>query len=118
MKAVEGIKNVLDNLKVPFSVASSAPENKIRLNLQLSGLLPNFKTKIFSCYTIQKWKPDSAVFLRAAKTMGFKPCECLVIEYSISGIKAAKTGGFDVFGFTAHDCNNELEKEATKHLVA
>ncbi|MFD0989940.1 HAD family hydrolase [Mariniflexile jejuense] len=114
MKAVGGIKNVLDNLNVPFCVASSGPENKIRLNLQLSGLLPYFENKIFSCYTIQKWKPDPAVFLWAAKTMGFKPSECLVIEDSISGVKAAKAGGFDVFGFTAHDYNNELEKEATK----
>ena len=44
--------------------------------------------------------------------MGFKPNECLVVEDSISGVKAAKNGGFDVFGFTAHDYNNELQYEA------
>ncbi|MFG6685657.1 HAD family hydrolase [Mariniflexile sp. HNIBRBA6329] len=114
MKPVEGIKNVLNNLNIPFCVASSGPENKIKLNLELSGLLPYFENKIFSCYAIKKWKPDPAVFLWAAKTMGFKQSECLVIEDSISGVKAAKAGGFDVFGFTAHDYNNELEKEATK----
>lgn len=114
MKPVDGIKNVLNNLTIPFCVASSGPENKIRLNLELTGLLPYFETKIFSCYTIQKWKPDPAVFLWAADAMGFKPSECLVIEDSISGVKAAKYGGFDVFGFTAHDYSNELEYEATK----
>jgi beta-phosphoglucomutase-like phosphatase (HAD superfamily) len=46
--------------------------------------------------------------------MGFQPHECLVIEDSLSGVKAAKAGGFDVFGFTAHDYNNELEEIATK----
>src|SRR5690606_33957402 len=76
MKPVEGVKNVLDNLTIPFCVASSGPENKIRLNLELTGLLPCFETKIFSCYTINKWKPDPAVFLWAAETMGFKPSEC------------------------------------------
>lgn len=114
MKPVEGIKDVIDNLTIPFCVASSGPENKIKLNLELSGLLPYFESKIFSCYTIQKWKPDPAVFLWAAETMGFKPHECLIIEDSLSGVQAAKNGGFDVFGFTAHDYDNELNSIATK----
>ncbi|MEN3323033.1 HAD family hydrolase [Mariniflexile soesokkakense] len=114
IKPVKGINEVLNSLDLPFCVASSGPEDKIKLNLGLAGLLPYFENKIFSCYTIQKWKPDPAVFLWAADTMGFKPSESLVIEDSLSGVKAAKSGGFDVFGFTAHDYNNELEAEATK----
>jgi HAD superfamily hydrolase (TIGR01509 family) len=111
---IEGVKKVLDRLTIPFCVASSGPENKIKLNLELTGLLPYFENKMFSCYTIQKWKPDPAIFLLAAETMGFKPEECVVIEDSLSGVMAAKNGGFDVFGFTAHDYNNELAAEATK----
>jgi HAD superfamily hydrolase (TIGR01509 family) len=118
IQPIEGIKEVLDNLKLPFCVASSGPENKIRLNLGLTGLLPHFENNIFSCYTIQKWKPEPDVFIWAAKTMGFKPEECLVIEDSLSGVKAAKLGGFDVFGFTAHDFDNELEAEADKTFNA
>ncbi len=45
--------------------------------------------------------------------MGFKPEDCVVIEDSLTGIQAAKAGGFDVFGFTVHDYNNELVAEAT-----
>lgn len=111
---IEGVKKVLDHLTIPFCVASSGPENKIKLNLELTGLLPYFENKMFSCYTIQKWKPDPAIFLLAAETMGFKPEECVVIEDSLSGVMAAKNGGFDVYGFTAHDYNNELAEEATK----
>jgi HAD superfamily hydrolase (TIGR01509 family) len=114
MQPVEGVKDVLNDLNLPFCVASSGPENKIRLNLGLAGLLPYFENKIFSCYTINKWKPDPSVFLWASETMGFKPDECVVIEDSLSGVRAAKNGGFDVFGFTAHDYNNELKAEATK----
>ena len=69
---------------------------------------------MFSCYTIQKWKPNPAVFLWAAESMGFQPSECLVIEDSLIGVNAALEGGFDVFGFTAHDYQNELEEKATK----
>ncbi|WP_159019229.1 HAD family hydrolase [Algibacter sp. L3A6] len=114
MKPVEGVKGVLKNINRPFCVASSGPEDKIELNLGLTGLLPFFENKIFSCYKIQKWKPDPAVFLWAAETMGFKPEECVVIEDSISGVRAAKAGGFDVFGYVAHDYNNQLKDEATQ----
>lgn len=113
MKPIKGIKEVIESLTIPFCVASSGPENKIRLNLEITGLLPFFEGKIFSCYAIQKWKPDPTVFLWAAETMGFKPNECLVIEDSLSGVKAAKAGGFDVFGYVEHDYNNELQSEAT-----
>ncbi|GAL79228.1 putative phosphatase YieH [Algibacter lectus] len=70
MKPVEGVKGVLKNINRPFCVASSGPEDKIELNLGLTGLLSFFENKIFSCYKIQKWKPDPAVFLWAAETMG------------------------------------------------
>ncbi|WP_400081095.1 HAD family hydrolase [Winogradskyella sp. R77965] len=113
IKPVEGVFDVVSNLKIPFCVASSGPETKIKLNLKLTGLLPYFEKNIFSCYTIQKWKPDPAIFLWAAKAMGFQPTECLVIEDSIIGVNAAVSGGFDVFGFTAHDYNDELKDKAT-----
>lgn len=113
IQPVEGVKEVIESLSIPFCVASSGPTEKIRLNLELTGLLPYFENNIFSCYTIEKWKPEPDVFIWAAKTMGFKPEDCVVIEDSLTGIQAAKAGGFDVFGFTAHDYNNELEAEAT-----
>ncbi|WP_232217108.1 hypothetical protein [Winogradskyella sp. J14-2] len=49
--------------------------------------------------------------------MGFRNKECLVIEDSLIGIEAAISGGFDVFGFTAHDYSGELHKKATKTFL-
>jgi len=112
IKPIRGVKEILGNLKVPFCVASSGPESKIRLNLEFTGLLPYFKGNIFSCYTIQKWKPDPAIFLWAAETMGFHPKDCVVIEDSLAGVKAAKAGEFKVFGYVEHDFNNELKHSA------
>ncbi|MEP3838018.1 MAG: HAD family hydrolase [Algibacter sp.] len=114
IQPIKGISNVLKNINLPFCVASSGPENKIRLNLDLTGLLPFFEAHIFSCYAIQKWKPEPDVFLWAAETMGYEPEDCLVVEDSLSGVRAAKAGGFDVFGYTEHDYNSELNNEATK----
>ncbi|MDW5290465.1 HAD-IA family hydrolase [Formosa sp. PL04] len=109
IKPINGVKEMLEQLDLPFCVASSALESKMRLNLELTGLLDMFEGRLFSCYTIQKWKPDPAVFLWAAETMGFKPEECLVIEDSYSGVTAALAGGFDVFGYTADDIHNQLK---------
>jgi HAD superfamily hydrolase (TIGR01509 family) len=114
IQPVEGVLDLIKNLRIPFCVASSGPENKIRLNLELTGLLPYFESKIFSCYTVQKWKPDPAVFLWAAEAMGFQPSECGGVEDSPVGVEAAIKGGFDVFGFTTHDFSGELQEKATK----
>lgn len=114
IQPIKGINDVVENLTIPFCVASSGPENKIRLNLEITGLLSFFENKIFSCYAIQKWKPEPDIFLWAAKTMGFEPHECLVIEDSVSGVYAAKKGGFDVYGYTEHDYKNELNALADK----
>lgn len=114
IQPIDGVLKLIKKLTIPYCVASSGPEHKIKLNLELTGLLPYFEGKIFSCYTIKKWKPESDVFLWAAKTMGFQPKDCLVIEDSITGVHAALAGGFDVFGFIAHDYNNELKAESIK----
>ncbi len=114
LKPIIGIEKVLNQLSIPFCVASSGPANKIRSNLTLTGLINFFEGKIFSCYDIDKWKPDPAIFLHVASTMGFEPKECLVIEDSIKGVIAAKNGGFDVFGFAADNEDKNFEKEATK----
>jgi len=114
IQPIEGIKEVLDNLTISFCVASSGPQHKIKLNLSLTGLEAYFQDNIFSCYTIQKWKPEPDIFIWASQNMGFEPSECLVIEDSAIGVRAALNGGFDVFGYSAHDYQNELPHLATK----
>lgn len=101
VKPVEGIREVLEQLTLPFCVASSGPVKKIEMNLRLTGLLPFFEGKIFSAYTINSWKPDPGIFLHAAATMGFEPAHCAVVEDSLAGIQAAKAGGFRALGYAS-----------------
>lgn len=113
LQPIKGIKNVLDSLEIPFCTASSGPMDKITENLKTTGLYQYFEGNIFSCYDIEKWKPDPAIYLLAAKTMGFEIKDCLVIEDSNAGVMAAKNGGFDVFGFTPPE-DNSLCENCTK----
>ena len=47
---------------------------------------------------VSKSKPDPTVFLTAAEKLGLAPSECIVFEDAISGVQAAKTGGFYCVG--------------------
>ncbi len=108
LQPVEGIIDFISTLRIPFCVASSGPVEKIRLNLSLTGLLEKFEGHIFSSFEINSWKPDPGIFLHAAKTMGYTPEECIVIEDSPSGVIAATTGGFKVFGLANEETADEL----------
>lgn len=114
MKAVPGVKAVLEGLKIPFCVASSGPVEKIKLNLTVTGLIPYFENRIFSGYDIGSWKPDPGVFLYAAEKMGFDPSVCAVVEDSKAGITAAVRGGFTPYGYAKPFNGKELEKEGAK----
>lgn len=58
---------------------------------------------------VNKWKPEPDVFLLAAKTMGYEPKECLVVEDSLAGITAAQNVGFDVVAYKSEFNIKELQ---------
>ncbi|MBF4494129.1 HAD family hydrolase [Flavobacterium sp. JLP] len=108
---MEGIFKFIEKLKIPYCVASSGPVDKIRLNLEVAGLLDKFENKIFSSYEINSWKPDPGIFLHAAKEMSFGVKDCIVIEDSKAGVISGIGGGFKVYGFANGYNNEDLEKE-------
>ena len=111
IKPVEGVREFIESLAVPICVASSGPQEKIRLNLTTTGLIHFFDDNIFSCYDINSWKPDPDIYLHAANKMGYKVEDCIVIEDSRPGVISGKSGGFKVYGYV-HDGNaEELAKE-------
>ena len=105
---IPGIHELLEDFPLPFCTASSAQKAKIILNLTTAKLIQHFEGKIFSAYEIQQWKPEPGVFLWAAKEMGFAVEDCLVVEDSVSGLTAAKAGGFKAIGYAPKEHNVKL----------
>lgn len=112
LKSIAGIAELIPQLKIPYAVASSGPQHKIRLNLEITGLIEYFEGNIFSCYDLQKWKPDPAIYIHAATQMGFEPSECLIIEDSLMGVQAAVASGAVVYAYAEHAHDKE-ELQAT-----
>ena len=96
---VEGIREVLTSLRLPYCIASSGDHDKMRTTLGATQLLPLFAGRIFSATEVPRGKPAPDVFLLAAERMGAVPARTAVIEDSINGVLAGCAAGMTVFGF-------------------
>jgi HAD superfamily hydrolase (TIGR01509 family) len=98
--AVDGVVAALDTITVPGCVASSSTHSMLNFKLGLTGLAERFAGRIFSAEDVAHGKPDPAVFLFAAASMGVRPDRCAVIEDSVSGVEAGLAAGMTVFAFS------------------
>jgi HAD superfamily hydrolase (TIGR01509 family) len=99
VRAVDGVREVVEGLSVPYCIASSGDHAKMRATLGTTGLLPLFAGKLFSATEVASGKPAPDVFLHAASRMGTAPERTAVIEDSINGVLAGRAAGMTVFGY-------------------
>jgi HAD superfamily hydrolase (TIGR01509 family) len=97
---VDGVIAALDTITVRSCVASSSSHEMLNFKLGLTGLAERFSGKIFSADDVAHGKPDPAVFLFAAASMGVPPDRCAVIEDSVAGVDAGLAAGMTVFAFS------------------
>lgn len=76
-----------------IAVATSADTVKMEANLAEIGIPSSFFDATIDGLQVENRKPSPDIYLEAARRVGLKPEECLVIEDSVSGIKAAKAAG-------------------------
>ena len=55
--------------------------------------------KIFTREDVRKGKPEPEMFLLAAERMGVDPADCVVVEDSTAGIRAALAANMEVVGY-------------------
>lgn len=102
------IKKLYEN-KFKLAVASSAKREKIDLVLNRFGLADYFNA-IVSGYEVNNSKPHPDIFLKAAEKLGVDPKECIVIEDSTNGIKAAKAANMFCVGYNNPISNQDLSE--------
>ncbi len=106
---VDGVRNLLENLKIPICVASNGEPIHINQSLKMTGLHDFFDGNIFSATDVGVPKPAPDLFLYAAKKMGFKPEQCVVVEDSVTGVIAASRAKIKVYGLVKLCSAEELE---------
>lgn len=109
-----GVKDVLEELKrrnFPVAVASSSFHEVIELILDRTGLRGYFQ-QVVSSKEAGKSKPEPDVFLLAAARLGVAPEQCLVVEDSFNGIRAAKAAGMRCIAYQGQGANPAHQKEA------
>ena len=82
----------LKNNNYKMAIATSSPKTKLEMQLKIHALEDIFDA-IICADDVTKSKPDPEIFLVAAKKLNSEPCDCIVIEDSPAGIKAAFNAG-------------------------
>lgn len=111
VQKVEGIETVLDALdeaRVPYAVGSNGPMMKMRASLGQTGLWNRMQGRIYTAHDCAAPKPAPDVYLKAAGLSGIAPANCVVIEDSASGARAAKAAQMRCFGYHADTPREKL----------
>lgn len=90
-----GVKSLIDNLHksgIKLAIASSSGIERIKNTAKRLDALEKIDVLV-SGNTVKKPKPAPDTFLKAASELGVLPEECIVIEDSLNGMKAAKNAG-------------------------
>ncbi|MFK0687070.1 HAD family hydrolase [Mesorhizobium sp. IMUNJ 23033] len=104
VEAIPYVREFIEKVRaagIDYCVASSARVSKMHITLGQTGLLPLFEHAMFSSTMVGRGKPFPDLFLHAAKTMGFAPADCIVIEDSVAGTEAGIAAGMRVFSYHA-----------------
>src|SRR6185436_6019518 len=79
----------------PLALASSANRELIDLVLEPAGFADAFRVTV-SSEEVERGKPAPDVYLAAARGLGVEPTQCVAIEDSSNGLRAAAAAGMTV----------------------
>jgi len=110
LQPIPGVTDVIEALKqkqIPICVASNGKHEKMAVTLAKTNIAHYFGNNIFSFEDVKQGKPAPDLFLHAAKTMGIAPENTVVVEDSLSGIKAALAAGMKPFAYCPPQANGD-----------
>lgn len=95
IEAKPGAEKLLRYLKdngYRVALATATAADKASEYLERVGLLGYFDA-VVSARMVKNGKPKPDIYLYAAQTLGFEPQDCIALEDSVNGVKAANAAG-------------------------
>jgi HAD superfamily hydrolase (TIGR01509 family) len=96
--ALEALAGV-SALGVPWRVASNSSHQEMQAKFTRLGIASMVAGRVHSHRDVGRGKPAPDLFLAAAAAEGVGPAECVVIEDSLPGVRAAGAAGMDCLGY-------------------
>jgi HAD superfamily hydrolase (TIGR01509 family) len=106
---VEGVRDFIRELHergTKLAIASSSPLNVIVAVVKIFKLEEYFEVLVTGDM-VEKSKPEPDIFLYAAEKLGAAPNECIVVEDSHNGARAAKKAGMKCIGYKNPSSGNQ-----------
>jgi HAD superfamily hydrolase (TIGR01509 family) len=100
LAVMPGAAAALQAMAVPWCVATSSSPTRAVRSLEICGLAALIGDRLFTASMVARGKPAPDLFLHAAARMGVAPADCLVLEDSLNGIRAARAAGMTCWRFT------------------
>lgn len=97
---------------VPLVLVTGSLRVEAEIALNACNVIDCFKG-IIAAEDVKHGKPDPEGYLQAVNLLGLKTSDCVVVEDSPSGVKAANNAGIDCIAITNTHTSDEL-KVATK----
>ncbi len=112
--AIAAVKELAKSYKI--CVASNGEPENVEACIEKIGLMPVFgRDKVFTKSLVARGKPSPDLFLYAANRMETTPDRAIVIEDTVSGVRAGVAAGMHVLGITAVSHHPE---ETAKSLLS
>lgn len=116
---MDGCVSVINALRRKYRLllASSASRGTIDIFFRKSGLENSFEVYLDGA-SVERAKPAPDIYLLALRRLYLEPDQCVVIEDSINGMRAAMTAGIPVIAFVENEENSMLSLLSSVHPAA
>ena len=121
IKLKPGAVELLNYIKTKgkkLAIGTSNERTLTQATLKKHQIYDYFETIVCGC-DCERGKPEPDIFLKIAENLKIPPHECLVMEDSLLGVKAAKNAGMTVYAFAdeyAIDDKEQIIKIADKYF--
>lgn len=99
----------LKKLNIAMAIGTSAQRANVDFTFSKTGIGKYFSVVLDEDF-VDQGKPNPEVYIKTAKALGLSNSQCIVIEDSLSGVRAGKSAGSKVIGVSTTHTPEELHE--------